>query len=489
MLGVSVFFVLFGCGATSAGSQPVGSGGPEQAEAFVRALQAFETECGAPESAESCGPTEIERTIDRLAPALSGYRTAAAEYFLGRLAHGDRSAARGLEWLRDRRALPILRELLLAGDEYYGWESSEVISPEEMFAPRQFPSLVAYASAISTITGLSLQEAVILTPEERVSLLVRSYQHENESGHYFNKDAIAANWLLKTLSPEVVSPPTQLPLNSPVAQEFSIDSALEGALYVGKPLFPGVFSVSPLALLHNGRLNSVPDDLTCSLLARRKSVTRLDARSEMRFSTTPGRLSIGPASCQQTVSLRNGEYARCSTDRIDGPFMAYAGRGAPIVAEVEEVDDDALVGRSLEAMLVRGAPEPSLVSVTAKAMQIEGASGPITVVEIHYIARAGCQELAACRAQLNDRDGEWSSLFPASVGGAVLVWRGTTLLGQVGAFGVFRKVNFGDVLDVGTQAPMVVVHFGESAFWESLILGETENGMLIVARGAFGTTA
>jgi len=147
--------------------------------------------CAAPDVIDDCEPSALTAVFARDLPPPGAGRAELEQLWLSDLAAGNHAAAYGLAWLGSRRALPLLRERLLADRYFYGWETSSPDDPEILFASDQFPHHQALIQAIERIDGRPLRDAVALTAHERRRLATEAADACSSP---------AASWLLHELA-------------------------------------------------------------------------------------------------------------------------------------------------------------------------------------------------------------------------------------------------------------------------------------------------
>jgi len=105
------------------------------------------------------------------------YRDDVVEIMLSRLQKsGDLGAALLLGHLRERRAVPFLRECFLTKGRFYGWEGMS----GDCFASNQYCETSCYEEALCYITGLPLEKAIGVTKKEIQALMGRAMRNGME---------------------------------------------------------------------------------------------------------------------------------------------------------------------------------------------------------------------------------------------------------------------------------------------------------------------
>jgi hypothetical protein len=94
-------------------------------------------------------------------PAMNEHYRAIEQGALDRLPSGDYVPVHALGFLRSRRALPVLRAMLLGAESAADWTAPEVLYDQ------QFPRHLLLMQAIESIEGLPIRHAFKLTRAER----------------------------------------------------------------------------------------------------------------------------------------------------------------------------------------------------------------------------------------------------------------------------------------------------------------------------------
>jgi hypothetical protein len=139
---------------------------------------------------DDCAPEAFGRKFGPGLSRLAMSRDELESRWLADLALGDHVAAYGLAWLGSRRALPELRRHLLGERSFYGWETSSIDAPENLYADYQYPRSRAMIVAIEQISGRPLRAVVKLSRAERAQL------RRDAAGCLYWRPAI---WLLNRL--------------------------------------------------------------------------------------------------------------------------------------------------------------------------------------------------------------------------------------------------------------------------------------------------
>src|SRR4051812_2524822 len=85
--------------------------------------------CAGPAVVDDCATSALVAAFVHDLPPPGAKRDELEQLWLSDLAAGNHAAAYGLAWLGSRRALPLLRERLLAERYFYGWETSSPDDP------------------------------------------------------------------------------------------------------------------------------------------------------------------------------------------------------------------------------------------------------------------------------------------------------------------------------------------------------------------------
>lgn len=107
-----------------------------------------------------------------------------------------------LAYLKSQRALPLLRQQLLADRYFYGWEGPDYTREGTYFSDYQYPHHQAYITAIEEITGFPIGEAVHLSLEERKKLEKEAQLTDIQPPNIQLTKNYCAKWLLIKLTSE-----------------------------------------------------------------------------------------------------------------------------------------------------------------------------------------------------------------------------------------------------------------------------------------------
>jgi hypothetical protein len=148
-------------------------------------LHKIRRSCPHPERTDVCSPRTLTAALANDIPAIKAHYRAIEQGALDRLPSGDPVPIHALGFLRSRRALPVLRTMLLDAESDADWKDLEI--PYD----QQFPRHLLLMQAIENIEGLTIRHAFRLTRAEhrRLSDAAAGCRREN-----------SAQWLLYKLA-------------------------------------------------------------------------------------------------------------------------------------------------------------------------------------------------------------------------------------------------------------------------------------------------
>jgi hypothetical protein len=169
-------------------------------EALDNLLHSYGQVCKRPDNVEQCTPFAFDYMLADKFRALGVSRSELERRWLAEISTGDPVAPFGLAWLGTTRALPALRNALVASRAQTLWHPTTPDDPEILFADDEFPRQRALIAAIERISGRPLLETVKLSRGERAKL---SGDAERCDG------GRAATWLLHKLDGAHLPPENQ----------------------------------------------------------------------------------------------------------------------------------------------------------------------------------------------------------------------------------------------------------------------------------------
>ena len=125
--------------------------------------------CPNPDRADGCSPATLTAALANDLPAIRAHYHTIEERYIARLASSEYLPIHALGFLRSRRALPVLSELLFMAESDADWLAPPN-EPSIFYADRQFPRHRALLQAIESIEGLPIRRAFKLTRAEHRQL-------------------------------------------------------------------------------------------------------------------------------------------------------------------------------------------------------------------------------------------------------------------------------------------------------------------------------